>query len=66
MSNDKDRVSGIADQVKGNVKETAGDMTGDSQQQGEGKVDQVKGNAKEGVADAKDKMGDLLNGNDDK
>jgi uncharacterized protein YjbJ (UPF0337 family) len=65
MSNDNDRVSGIADQVKGKAKETAGDVTGDSQQQGEGKVDQVKGNAKEGMADAKDKVGDMMD-NDDK
>jgi len=64
MSND--RISGITDQVKGNVKDKAGDMTGDSQQQGEGKVDQVKGKAKEGMADAKDKFDDMKDTDDKK
>jgi uncharacterized protein YjbJ (UPF0337 family) len=62
MSND--RISGIADDVKGKAKESAGDLTDDSKQKGEGKVDQVKGDAKEGIADAKDKAGDLMDKKD--
>ena len=32
----------------------------------EGKMDQAKGNVKQGVADAKEKVGDLLDGDDKK
>ena len=45
-----------ADDLKGRVKESAGDLTGDKDLQREGKVDQGKGKVKEGIDDAGDKL----------
>lgn len=49
--------TGMADNVddlKGRVKEAAGDLTGDKDLEREGKLDQAKGTVKEGV----DRVGD--------
>lgn len=46
--------------IKGDLKETAGDITGDKDLQNEGKVDQAAGGAKEKVGDAADKVKDAL------
>ncbi|HYJ12839.1 MAG TPA: CsbD family protein [Thermomicrobiales bacterium] len=62
----KDHIDGAKDTLTGNVKEVAGKATGDSEMEGEGKFDQLKGDIKEGVADVKDKISDLLDGNKDK
>ena len=40
---DKDRAKGSATNLGGKVKEGAGDLTGDSRLQSEGKLDQAKG-----------------------
>jgi uncharacterized protein YjbJ (UPF0337 family) len=56
----KDRISGLADQAKGNVKEGVGKATGDKDLENEGLLDQAKGHVKEGVADVKDKVDDLV------
>ncbi|MGI8809396.1 MAG: CsbD family protein [Acidimicrobiales bacterium] len=45
-----------ADDLKGRVKEAAGDLTGDEDLQREGKVDQGIGKAKEVVEDIGDKF----------
>jgi uncharacterized protein YjbJ (UPF0337 family) len=51
---------GAMDRAKGNVKEAAGDLTGDKDMQREGKVDQASGSIKDKVGDAADKVKDAL------
>ena len=46
--------------IKGDLKETAGDITGDQDLKNEGKVDQAAGNVKDKVGDAADKVKDKL------
>lgn len=50
-----------ADDLKGRVKEAAGDLTGDKDLQNEGKVDQATGSVKDKVGDAADKVKDVVN-----
>jgi uncharacterized protein YjbJ (UPF0337 family) len=47
-------MAGTMDKVKGSVKETVGNVTGDTKMQAEGKTDKLKGDAKNAVHDAKD------------
>ena len=47
---------GKADQLKGRVKEAAGDLTDDKDLQREGEMDQASGKAKGVVDDASDKV----------
>lgn len=53
-----------SDDVKGKVKEAAGDLTGDKDLQSEGKTDQAAGSAKEKISNVvdsvKDKVEDVL------
>lgn len=49
-------MAGKADQVKGQVKEAAGALTGDADLEAEGKADRRAGEAKEQVGHAKDKV----------
>ena len=58
---------GTFDNMKGKVKEAAGDLTDDKDLEREGKVDQGKGNVKDKVGnvadsakDAADKVGDKI------
>jgi uncharacterized protein YjbJ (UPF0337 family) len=51
---DKDRVEGIAKQMKGSVKEAAGKVTGDAKLQAKGKADKVAGKVQNAVGGAKD------------
>jgi uncharacterized protein YjbJ (UPF0337 family) len=51
---------GAADKTKGNVKEAAGDLTGDKDLKREGKVDQASGSVKDKVGDAADGVKDAL------
>ena len=44
-----------AEQVKGKLKEAAGDITDDDSLRNEGKVDHASGTAKEKIGDLKDK-----------
>lgn len=53
---DHNRVDGMANQVKGNIKEAAGKVTGNQQTQAEGKADQVKGKVQQKVGEAKDEV----------
>jgi uncharacterized protein YjbJ (UPF0337 family) len=50
-----DRMEGKKDEMKGRVKEAAGDLTDDEELQAEGKTDKAAGKIKEGLADARDK-----------
>ena len=52
---------GTTDDVKGRIKEAAGDLTGDKGLQNEGKVDQAAGTVKDKVGDAADKAKDVVN-----
>jgi uncharacterized protein YjbJ (UPF0337 family) len=51
---------GALDNAKGNVKEAAGDLTGDKDLEREGKVDQAAGSVKDKVGDAADKAKDVV------
>lgn len=48
------------DDLKGRVKEAAGDLTDDQELKNEGKVDRAAGKAKDVIDDAKDKAGDAV------
>jgi uncharacterized protein YjbJ (UPF0337 family) len=58
----RDRIEGTQDKLTGDVKEFAGKATGDREMEGEGKLDQIKGDIMDGIADVKDKVSDLLDG----
>lgn len=48
------------DDIKGKVKQAAGDLTDDKDLKNEGKVDETAGKVKDGVDDVKDKITDKL------
>jgi uncharacterized protein YjbJ (UPF0337 family) len=52
---------GTTDDVKGRVKEAAGDLTDDQGLKNEGKVDRATGSVKDAVDDASDKAKDAVN-----
>ena len=52
---------GTTDDVKGRVKEAAGDLTDDKGLKNEGKVDRATGSVKDKVDDASDKVKDAVN-----
>ena len=51
---DREHVKGVADKVKGAIKDTAGKLTGDKKLQTEGKIDKAKGSAHNVAGDVKD------------
>jgi uncharacterized protein YjbJ (UPF0337 family) len=53
---DKDRVKGAATRMGGKMKQAAGDVTGDTKMQTEGKMDQAKGKAQNAIGSAKDAL----------
>ena len=46
---------GSGDKLKGNLKQTGGDLTGDKDMKNEGKVDKASGNVKDAVNSVADK-----------
>jgi uncharacterized protein YjbJ (UPF0337 family) len=52
---------GTTDDVKGRVKEAAGDLTDDQGLKNEGKVDRATGSVKDAVGDAGDKAKEAVN-----
>jgi uncharacterized protein YjbJ (UPF0337 family) len=52
---------GNVDDLKGRVKEAAGDLTDDQGLKNEGKVDRAKGGLKDAVDDVADKVKDKVN-----
>jgi uncharacterized protein YjbJ (UPF0337 family) len=56
MAMDKDRAKGAATRTGGKMKQAAGDLTGDTKMQTEGKVDQAKGKAQNAMGSAKDAL----------
>jgi len=57
---DKDRVEGVAKQVKGSIKETAGRLIGDKKMEAEGQVDKAAGKVQNAVGGMKDSARDAL------
>ncbi|MCW2239301.1 CsbD family protein [Azospirillum canadense] len=53
---DKDRVEGSGKKLKGDVKQAAGDVTGDEKMKTEGAADKVKGKVQNAVGGAKDAL----------
>ena len=53
-SSRQDKIEGALDIVKGQLKKTAGNVTGDESKKAEGRKDQVKGAAKWGKGRTKD------------
>ena len=51
---------GTVDNVKGKVKEAAGDLTDDKDLEREGKADQAAGNVKDKIGNVKDKAEDVV------
>ena len=51
---DKDRIAGVAHQIKGRVKETVGKATGDAKTQAEGAAEKTAGKVQNAVGGAKD------------
>ena len=61
-SANKDRMQGGKDEIVGKAKSAWGEATGDEQTKAEGDMDQTKGKMQQGMADAKDKVGDAIDG----
>lgn len=59
-------MSGKTDQIKGHVKEAAGDITGDEELQAEGKADRLAGSIKEKAGDVVDAVKDKIHDVTDK
>jgi uncharacterized protein YjbJ (UPF0337 family) len=55
---DKNRVEGSGDQLKGNIKEGVGNLTGDQKLKAEGHADQTGGKIKNAVGGAVDSVKD--------
>ena len=58
---DKDRIKGVAQKIKGNIKEAVGKMTGNKKLQTDGKIDNAAGNVRKAVGEAKDVVRDAVN-----
>jgi len=52
---------GTKDDLKGRMKETGGDLTGDQSLKNEGKVDKATGKVKDAAGDVSDKAKDVVN-----
>lgn len=57
---DKDRISGIANQIKGSVKEAIGKVTGDTATEAEGTAQKTGGKVQESFGNAKDTVRDVF------
>ena len=56
----RDRIEGTMEEVKGRGKSAWGEMTDDQETKAEGEADQMAGKMKQGMADAKDKVDDMV------
>jgi uncharacterized protein YjbJ (UPF0337 family) len=57
---DKDRIAGAGKELKGNIKEAAGKVTGDKKLETEGQADKLAGKVQNAVGGAKDAVRDAL------
>ena len=55
-----DQVKGRANQVKGNIKEKTGQVTGNRELEDEGTADKASGKVQSGFGDAKEKLKDAI------
>jgi uncharacterized protein YjbJ (UPF0337 family) len=53
---DKDRIIGVAKEIKGSVKETVGKAVGDAKLQSDGKTDKVEGKVQNAFGGLKDAL----------
>ena len=56
---DREHVKGTADKAKGDIKETAGKVSGDKELESEGKVDKAKGDVHNAAGNLKDAARDI-------
>ena len=56
----RDELEGKGDQLKGKVKQAAGDLTDDQQLHDEGVADEASGNVQEGFGRVKRKVGEAV------
>jgi len=63
MGSTNDKVSGLANQAAGKVKEGVGKATGDAKLQTEGAAQDAKGKVQKGIGDAKGAIKDAVNKN---
>lgn len=61
-----DKLKAAGNQLKGEVKESVGELTNDPKLQAEGKVDQLKATAQEKISDVKEAISTKLSGSEDK
>ena len=61
---DKERLKGMGNKIKGEVKKAAGEMTGDEKLEAEGHMDKAKGEVQQKVGEAKDAVRDAVDGKD--
>ena len=61
---DKERLKGMGNKVKGEVKKSVGEMTGNERLEAEGHADKAKGKVQEKVGEAKDTVRDAVDGKD--
>ena len=59
MGGSEDRAEGKSDELKGRVKEAAGDLTDNERLQSEGAEDKAKGKAKQAIGDVKKAVEDI-------
>lgn len=57
---DKDRIKGVAQKIKGNIKEAVGKITGNKDLETDGKIDNAAGNVRKAVGEAKDVVRDAV------
>lgn len=62
---DSDRIKGTGKEIKGNVKEAFGELTGDRSTEIEGKADQAAGKIQRKYGETKDNVRDALDDADD-
>jgi uncharacterized protein YjbJ (UPF0337 family) len=56
----RDELEGKGEQLKGKVKQAAGDLTDNERLHGEGVADEAAGNVQEGFGTARRKVGDAI------
>lgn len=56
----KDQVEGAGKQIKGDLKDAVGTLTGDDRLRAEGKADRVEGKIQDKIGDVKEGIRDML------
>ena len=61
MGSTKDKITGMANEVAGNIKQGVGKVVGSDKLRVEGKVQEIKGEGQQAVGAAKDKVKETAN-----